>query len=1016
MNTAIRPQAPAIAPDHIRRHHWQEWIDSAVDPGVISLNVRSLEGDQALEYLLYAAMPNRGHAATYVTAGSKRILKQYAHCAAGGWWVDGVGEFSADSQWGQFKPDQPRAGEKGGFIKYEAPPQADLQVLFLRVTYAIGQKIADRAGLGSVYSLRQCPSPNAEDTDFWSWAAAMALPLVITEGAKKAGALLSAGYLGVSLSGIWTGVRTHERTGFGKEKVRILPKLVPELAHWAAISDSMVVAFDYEPRQKQRIQMDKAIAQLGESLSFAQCKLQIIQLPGLAKGVDDFIVEHGTGEFDLLAIKAVPYLWWKAQELGKFTYPANQASSSRYLGPLNLPEDASFVLVRAPKGAGKSYAVKPVCDEHTSDGGKVMAITHRVQLGQEQCNKLGIPFAAEHWDAPEGTMFGYGLCIDSMHSQSGVRYDASIAKGAIIILDEVVQFVWHLLHSITAVADRRMEILQNLRDTLQIALTTGGKVICMDADLDDLTVQFILNLSGLHTIKPYVITNDHKSETPKVVNTYNKPEDLLNAIFTEATAQSLRPEAERQALMITTQSQKAKSRHSTRTLEAVVKQHLPGLRVVRVDSKTVANPNHDAYRCTENVNEFVKQWDVIIVSPTWGTGVSIDLVGKFAATYHFCQGVTDVDSTRQSIARVREAVPRHIWCNKRGVSKISNGATKAYKIRKREEDLGAANSGMMRQVFRSIKNMDLPIEDLIADMVALKTWSEFAARINCGQVDYRYFVLAGLEQEGYRVQEGFASFDECDLKELITTTRNQLKQAECEGVSDANRITDQEAKKLEKRKEKTEAEEQQLQRYRLEKRYLTEDVSPELVERDGDGWYGKLLLLYYANTGRAFVDDRDLKTVNPEQSTVWLPDFNKKLIGLKVRLLEALDFAPIMQSEVQYHKDHEALIAFKERCLTHGRKIDLIFGTAITAGMTPIQVAQTMLAKIDCKLTYQGRFGARGQTVRTYLYVAPTDDRDAIFDRWLQRDIDASFVAEESDDDMSVSTPSITYHYTEEAA
>jgi hypothetical protein len=63
----------------------------------------------------------------------------------------------------------------------------------------------------------------------------------------------------------------------------------------------------------------------------------------------------------------------------------------------------------------------------------------------------------------------------------------------------------------------------------------------MDADLDDLTVQFILNLSGLHTIKPYVITNDHKSETPKVVNTYNKPEDLLNAIFTEATAQSAAP-------------------------------------------------------------------------------------------------------------------------------------------------------------------------------------------------------------------------------------------------------------------------------------------------------------------------------------------------------------------------------------------------------------------------------------------------------------------------------------------
>ncbi|MFM6250944.1 MAG: hypothetical protein ACKPEQ_17670, partial [Dolichospermum sp.] len=65
--------------------HFQEWLDSGVDPEIIDLNVKSLAGQETHEYLLSDAIAKLGegkqtpHSNQYVTAEVARFLKRYAH-------------------------------------------------------------------------------------------------------------------------------------------------------------------------------------------------------------------------------------------------------------------------------------------------------------------------------------------------------------------------------------------------------------------------------------------------------------------------------------------------------------------------------------------------------------------------------------------------------------------------------------------------------------------------------------------------------------------------------------------------------------------------------------------------------------------------------------------------------------------------------------------------------------------------------------------------------------------------
>ncbi|WP_313656499.1 DUF3854 domain-containing protein, partial [Planktothrix agardhii] len=204
-----------FSPDFLKEPHFIEWQGSGVHQNIIGLNVVSLEGYQPAEYLFYSPQLKRLNSGRV----SSPLLTTYGHLELGGWFCQGLG------QWGCFKPDQPRHDGKSKVIKYEHPPKVPTSIFQLSVSWNIGLKIALKHGYGQEYSQRlqhhlQLPfniSPahllqgydsllnsllSQEDIGFWDWVLENNIPITICEGAKKAGALLTAGYVAIGLPGI----------------------------------------------------------------------------------------------------------------------------------------------------------------------------------------------------------------------------------------------------------------------------------------------------------------------------------------------------------------------------------------------------------------------------------------------------------------------------------------------------------------------------------------------------------------------------------------------------------------------------------------------------------------------------------------------------------------------------------------------------------------------------------------------------------------------------------------------
>jgi len=87
--------------------HWHEWVvDSAVDPTITALNVRSVEGNEIYECLTYALPPTARRNDGRLRDGE---LRRYSHINSA-WQVSGLDPHNdwKPMEWGRIKPDNPR--------------------------------------------------------------------------------------------------------------------------------------------------------------------------------------------------------------------------------------------------------------------------------------------------------------------------------------------------------------------------------------------------------------------------------------------------------------------------------------------------------------------------------------------------------------------------------------------------------------------------------------------------------------------------------------------------------------------------------------------------------------------------------------------------------------------------------------------------------------------------------------------------------------------------------------------
>lgn len=956
------------SPDHIEARHWIEWLDSAVDPDIIRLNVRSMNSIRPIEYLCYSdRLPrtNTGRLATWV-------LRRYNHTERGGWWCDGLDPLDnwQPMMWGCFKPDSPVRNEKGKLVKYEHPPKTCTRAFFLRVPLHVMQRVARRYNKPLPDNI--AVTHDGEALGFWAWVLENNIPITITEGAKKAGALLSAGDAAIALPGIDGGYRTPKDAAGNKIGNSFL---VPELKHFATGGRSIYICFDHDQKRKTIREVNRAISKTGNLLTREGSNIWVISWQQPEKGVDDFLFVHGETLYERVVTNAASLELWSGKSYQSLNYPADVTVNHRYLGEVAIPNSAQLVAIKSPKGTGKTKSLESVVSDALDNGQWVLVVGHRVQLLEALCNRFGIPYITEVRASETGAVLGYGLCVDSLHPESQARFNADNWHNGVVIIDECEQVIWHALNANTC-QSRRVAILQQLKTLLGNVLQGNGRVFLADADLSDLSIDFVRTLSGYDS-EPYVVVNEWQPKPEERCRVYNysgaNPSGLVAALSRHIDRGG-RP-------FVVVSAQKTKSKWGSRTLETLLQKKYPEKKILRIDSETISDPSHPAYGCIAHLDEILPQYDIIIASPSIETGVSIDIKGHFTSVWAIFQGVQSESSARQALFRLREPVSRHIWAAPHGIGQIGNGSTSVKSLLASQHKLAKANIRLLQELALDDIELDFQPE-------TLKIWAKMAVRVNLGMIHYRQSIIEGLKAEGHQIIDSEELVNDA-VKAAVTQTKKENQIAEAIAVEAEADTTPTEFEQLQQKKAKTQQERHKERKHLLKLRYGI-DVDAALVLKDDDGWGAKIKLHYYLTMGRQFLRQRDFKrlheTAEKGGGAVWLPDLNRSQLSVAIAVLENLGVLDLLTPNREWRSTDEVLVRLSMQAYAHAWDIKAALNITISEKDTPIAIAQKLLSKIGVKLEYLRREGCDGNRQRVYGYTAPIDGRDEVFAAWISRD------------------------------
>lgn len=818
------------------------------------------------------------------------------------------------------------------------------------------------------------------DVDFWQWLIANPqIPLIITEGAKKAGAIITANYVAISLPGISNGYR-QPKNDWGHKIGK--PYLIPQLKAFAQRGREIIFCFDSDTKPSTVKNVRTAIKKTGGLFEREGCSVSVISWNYPEKGVDDLIASRGQDCFHALYKARIPLSKFKLTTLLDLSQYNPLFVNERYLSEnLTPPANAQIIGIKSAKGTGKTQWLSGIIEAAINRGQRVIILCHREQLAIALAQRFGIDYRTEVRTSITKGALGYTLCIDSLHPHANPPFDPDEWQNALVIIDEAEQVFWHLLNSSTC-SRNRVAIIDSFKQLLLTAVGTGGKVYLADADLSPIAIDYVRSLIGF-PVKTWVVENQflpNKGKRSLITYSGNDPCELL-ANLCERISRGEKP-------LVHTTGQKAKSKYGSINLEAYLKKRFPESKILRIDSESVAEPGHPAYGCMGNLNAILPNYDIAIASPVIETGVSIDIKGHFDSVWCIAYGVQTVDAVCQTVERLRDDVPRHLWARSTAKNnRIGNGSTNVKSLLASEHKLTRANISLLQQA--SVDEFeDL---DVNACPESLNTWAKRACVVNNGKNNHRDEIVGKLKNEGYEVIESHSSTEEAGktINESMKQTRQENYRVHCLEVSNAERSTDSELEELKNKRAKTKTERLAERKGNLSKLYGVE-VTPELVEKDDNGWYSQLQLHYYLTIGNQFLAQRDKRSLfqmkEHKLGKAFKPDINKRQLSAPIKALELIDIKQFLDHEREFTAS--SLSDWLEKIVLFRRDIKTLLGVSINPEKdSAISVAQRILKKLGLKLEFKYWRGDRSSKQRVYsgCNINP-DKRSLVFDNWLVRD------------------------------
>jgi Domain of unknown function (DUF3854)/D5 N terminal like len=278
--------------------HLEEFQASAIDPELIDLNIRSVDLSWSTKYRggeeienedILFILESLNWSVTRLHNGrvNDNTLKKVKKMI-GGWCIlpfYGLAD-RAQINYFRFKPENPPADWKkpGKFKKYLGAEGESPRAYCPNVPEAIWAVIAARYGVEKT------------GIDFWEWILDHPeIPVIITEGEKKAYAGLTAGYVVISLPGIDCGYKSSSGSDDGSGGKL---SLIPDLKALAIDGRTILIAFDRDSNPQTVKRVQKARQKLARLFAELGCETRSIKWDDQYKGLDDFIFGAGQESLD----------------------------------------------------------------------------------------------------------------------------------------------------------------------------------------------------------------------------------------------------------------------------------------------------------------------------------------------------------------------------------------------------------------------------------------------------------------------------------------------------------------------------------------------------------------------------------------------------------------------------------------------------------------------------------------------------------------------------------------------
>ena len=974
--------------DNIFPQHYQECKQSFIDDDLIRLNIKSLSGSAAQEKYF----ENYDGERTNTGAPAGRLLEKTNHLLKGVWYVNIV---TQDGVRPHFKPDNPRKHfdkikNKEKTIKYEQVINSKNGYFLPKMTYRHVKLIAN------INKVKKYPTGdlNAYCPEAWEWLAEnKKIKKGVTEGAKKTLALLSVGVPTIGLSSIWN---------FNNSSTdrRLLSVFNQFKGH------GFVIYHDNDKKKKTKQAVNAAIQKLTKALILSGVSTDISRATWWTsehKGIDDYLYANNGHLNDLKYEHVV---------VGErpVKVRANMILNREYLTtkdkqcPPEIKKELDshrLIALLSHKGGGKTTLLSNYTYGFQMMGIKVLIPTHRVQLMNELSQKFEIS-NADNWHSSLENIFGLAVCIDSLHEGSSVKFSKEIIelfRDCILMIDEVDQVLDHLISAMTDIKNHRHRVIENLILLMQSA----QKVIVSSADISQEIIDFLELNTGE---KAFIIENIFKPKGGYCkIYVQSNPQKLWSDLEVSLTKE--------QKIMIFTGSQKRTSTWSTQTLEEIIKNKFPHLKVMRVDSETVGDKERLEYRCFNNFNEFIEreQPDVLLVSPVLETGIDIT-TKHFDSYWGINWGITSVNSFSQAMARIRTNIPRYIWSSNNFIGRVGNGSYFSSVLEYSQRRQLKVNE----LIFQHCDNNFNPY---INDS-CLKLWAARGAIVNTqGQQ------LAKSVQRKFAEDYKVIEIDDVNLeqeeKQSIADRINDMKNLNIEKqyqeIINAKEVDDKTLDEMRKKKEKTSTE-RFIERKNKTIRYIAPqskqtELNHQILEAEDKGFFQKINFYWLLRQGKEVSHKIDKQRILNNE---FILDLNKKCLAAKITYCENFGIAEIIDSpNEKYHNNHPLIKKVGGRIrsgFNHLKEVKATIKDFWNMGRLSANSSDWNLCKWALELFgFRMKQNGRTNQHRNYQLVDLTGEvRQKLIDSWNVERISLLKQIEESDKCLNNIDNNITEH------